>query len=75
MLKKSINILVLYTELASYILACFNEFQNNNYQIHIVHWPINKEAPFNFKFSKNIILHSNNLTFDELKKLSTRNAT
>ena len=37
----------LYTEIAEYFLACCKELSKHG-QIHIIRWPINKEAPFQF---------------------------
>ena len=50
------NILILYSELAGYIVSCLNYYAKNNPEnkIHVVRWPINNEAPFKFKFEKNI---------------------
>ena len=51
--------LVLYTELADYILNSFDYFADkHNAEIHIVHWPINSEAPFNFKNSEDLKLYN-----------------
>ena len=53
------KILILYTELADYILNSFDYFADkHNAKIHIVHWPINNEAPFNFKNSKDLKLYN-----------------
>jgi glycosyltransferase involved in cell wall biosynthesis len=44
------NFLFLYTELAEYTLACIKELANQRKgdQIMVIHFPINKEAPFRF---------------------------
>lgn len=48
------KIVFLYTELATYFLACIEKLlQHPNVEAHIVYWPVNKEAPFNFSFSEN----------------------
>jgi glycosyltransferase involved in cell wall biosynthesis len=39
------KVLFLYTELAGYVLACFKELAKYA-EVHVVHWPVNKEAPF-----------------------------
>ncbi len=53
------KILVLYTELADYILNSFNYFaENYNSEFYVVHWPINNEAPFNFENSKGLKLYN-----------------
>jgi glycosyltransferase involved in cell wall biosynthesis len=52
---KPCKILFLYTELAGYFLACVDALaQRENVEVHIVRWPINKEAPFDFEFSNDI---------------------
>ena len=46
------KIVFLYTELAGYFLSCIDELSKQKHvEIYIVRWPVNKEAPFNFKFS------------------------
>lgn len=42
------KILILYTEIAGYVLACVREFiaLYPEVEVHIVRYPINKEAPF-----------------------------
>lgn len=43
------NILFLYTELAGYFVACINELaKQEDVKVHVVRWPVNKEAPFQF---------------------------
>ncbi len=49
--------LFLYTEIAEYVLACCNELANHG-EVHIVRWPVNKEAPFKFTENKKIKLYS-----------------
>ena len=47
--------LFLYSELAGYFLACLKELhQRSDVEVHLIHWPINKEAPFNFEIPKGI---------------------
>jgi glycosyltransferase involved in cell wall biosynthesis len=43
-----INYLFFYTELAQYFLSCVEKLAESNCEIYIYHWPINKEAPFQF---------------------------
>lgn len=38
----------LYTEIAEYFLACCNRLADHG-SVHIIRWPVNKEAPFQFK--------------------------
>jgi len=67
------KILVLYTELADYILNSFTYFvKNNDATIHIVHWPINSEAPFSFENKNGIKLYNkSDYSISKLDKLAT----
>lgn len=51
------TILFLYTELASYFLAGINELIKKGHSVHIVRWPVNKEAPFRFDFPDGLTIH------------------
>ena len=52
------QIVFLYTELASYVLACVAKLiETNEVDVHIVRYPINEEAPFQFKFSDKINIY------------------
>ncbi len=51
------KILFLYTELAGYFVSCLHELSPGVKEIHIVRWPVNKEAPFQFEFPKNVFVH------------------
>jgi len=43
------NVLVLYTEYAPYLHACFLKFTRLfNYDVHVVRYPLDKNAPFQF---------------------------
>lgn len=48
--------LFLYTELADYFLKCCGELAKSC-EVHIVRWPVNKEAPFNFSFPDNVSVY------------------
>lgn len=50
------NIVFLYSELAGYVVSAYNELANQGHQVTVVRWQINKEAPFQFKFHKNIVV-------------------
>jgi glycosyltransferase involved in cell wall biosynthesis len=53
------NIVFLYTELAGYFVSCVNELsKQDDITIHIIRWPVNKEAPFNFNFGKKVIVYN-----------------
>ena len=58
---KDERVLVLYTELAPYVLACLNAFvERTGAHVDLVRWPGNKEAPFALEFHKNISVHDRN---------------
>lgn len=50
------KVLFLYTELADYFLKCC-EALSQQHEVHIVRWPVNKEAPFRFQFSDRIKIY------------------
>lgn len=41
-------ILILYTELAGYIQNCIDLLPAAGFEVHVVAWPVNAEAPFEF---------------------------
>lgn len=49
--------LFLYTEIAEYFLACCKELSEHG-EVHIVRWPVNKEAPFQFKVNEKIKIYN-----------------
>jgi glycosyltransferase involved in cell wall biosynthesis len=62
------RVLFLYTELADYFLKCC-EALSKDAEIHIVRWPVNKEAPFKFTFPEGIqVYDKNDFTFSSLKE-------
>jgi glycosyltransferase involved in cell wall biosynthesis len=66
------KIVFLYSELATYFLACIEELLlQPDIEVYIVRWPLNKEAPFHFKFTENLKIYDRNNypTVNELKKL------
>lgn len=49
------RILFLYTELAEYFVSALRVASaEKNVEIKVVHWPVNKEAPFQFNFPKEV---------------------
>lgn len=55
------SIVILYTELASYNVPCFNLLVEKGFNLHVVRYPINKEAPFDdFNFNKEIVFYNRN---------------
>jgi len=64
------RILFLYTELAGYFVSCLHKLAPFCESIHIVRWPVNKEAPFQFQFPDNVIIYErNHYTPDQLLQL------
>ena len=61
------RIVFLYTEIATYFLACIEKLAlQPNVEITVIRWPLNKEAPFNFSFSPSIAFYTrNDFTADE----------
>lgn len=61
--------LFLYTEIAEYFLACCNQLAAHG-EVHIIRWPVNKEAPFQFQENSNLKLYSkSDYDFTQLKQL------
>ncbi|MFZ1686123.1 MAG: glycosyltransferase family 4 protein [Flavobacteriales bacterium] len=49
------KLLFLYTELAPYFLACVEQLvKDHDLEVHIVRWPVNKEAPFALHFAPRV---------------------
>lgn len=49
--QRPYRVLILYTELAQYLLSSISRFvERNEAQILIVRWPLNQEAPFEFEY-------------------------
>jgi glycosyltransferase involved in cell wall biosynthesis len=51
--------IILYTELADYAYQCFRRHLelNPNDELHVIHYPVNPEAPFSFKPRQNLHLY------------------
>jgi glycosyltransferase involved in cell wall biosynthesis len=63
-------VLFFYTELADYFLNCCKQLSENA-NVHIVKWPVNKEAPFEFQFTNTIkIYEKNNYNLIQLTALT-----
>ena len=59
------KVLILYTELADYMVACIKELNNSSVEIHLVRWPSKGEAPFKFTIPSGITVY-------EREEFSTR---
>ncbi|MBS1944790.1 MAG: glycosyltransferase family 4 protein [Bacteroidetes bacterium] len=52
------KVLFLYTEIAPYLIACVERLvKDHGAEVHIVRWPVNDEAPFEFSERDGITLH------------------
>ncbi|MBL4652376.1 MAG: glycosyltransferase family 4 protein [Flavobacteriales bacterium] len=54
------KVIFLYTEIAGYIVNCFNELANKGHEVHAVRWEVNSEAPFQFELNSNVTLYDRN---------------
>ena len=54
------KILFLFTELSGYMLHCFKLAKQSGFEIHVINYPVNKEAPFKFKSEDEIHLYDRN---------------
>lgn len=50
------KVLFLYTELAAYFIKCCESLARSA-EVHIVRWPVNPEAPFDFKFPAGVRIY------------------
>jgi glycosyltransferase involved in cell wall biosynthesis len=51
----------LYSELADYFLACVRKLvKDYPVEVHVIHWPVNKEAPFAFDFPQGVNFYERN---------------
>ena len=68
------RVLVLYTELAPYVLACLNALvDRHNVEVHLVRWPLNREAPFELDFHPRMKVYARNELSDrELAEMAVR---
>lgn len=61
--------LFLYTEIADYFLSCCHELSRHG-EVHVIRWPVNKEAPFHFSNQTDIKLYTkSDYSFSELQDL------
>ena len=59
------KIVILYSELSSLYASMFDLAQKDNFQIHVINYPVNKEAPFVFKKNNNIFFYDRNTFLDK----------
>lgn len=66
-MSESHTILFFHSELSEYFLACVRKLlELFNIEVHIVHWPLNKQAPFKFSIPNEANLYSK-INFDKVK--------
>lgn len=67
------RILVLYRELAGYFVQCLNHLcDHHNVEAHVVAYPVNADAPFQFQFSQRVKVElRTEHTISTLRKLVT----
>lgn len=59
------KVLFLYTELAPYFLACVERLvKDHDVEVHIVRWPVNREAPFELHFADRVKVYERD-AFDD----------
>ena len=63
------KILFLYSELAQYFLDCVNILVEKT-EVTVIHWPVNKEAPFKFKVDKRVKLLEKTENINLMDKIS-----
>lgn len=63
----SLRVLILYTELATYFTACLKAFvaKYPDCEIHLIRYPVNKEAPFEFTDIPNVTTYER-FSFDRI---------
>lgn len=58
--------LFLYTELAPYFLACVERLvRDHSVEVHIVRWPVNREAPFELRFADRVTVYERDAYDDQ----------
>lgn len=71
-MSASATILILYTELAGYTLASLEALRKaGNVSVHVMRWPVNNEAPFDFSFNDSIKVYDRTeFSTEQLLKLA-----
>jgi glycosyltransferase involved in cell wall biosynthesis len=65
-----VKFLFLYTEIADYFLACCQELSVKG-EVHVIRYPVNKEAPFQFNHATSVKLYNrNDFSYQQLQKFS-----
>ena len=65
------TLLFLFTELSGYVLACFNYASENGFNVHVVNYPVNSDAPYELeKLEKKKLFFYNKNHFNTIEKLN-----
>ena len=65
------TVLFLFTELSGYVLACFNYASENGFNVHVINYPVNPDAPFELeKLGKKTLIFHNKNHFNTIEKLN-----
>lgn len=51
------KVLFLYSELAGYVVSYFHVLAPKVSEIHVIRWPVNREAPFDFHFPEKVNIY------------------
>jgi len=65
-----IKALFLYTEIAGYLIACLENLTKHGVEVHLIHFPVNKEAPFVISACPGMVLYPrNNYNLEQLSQV------
>lgn len=61
------KVVFLYTELAGYIRKCFEALANAGVEVHVVAYPVNPEAPFDFDRDNSAVKYYDRKSYSQAK--------
>ena len=65
------TVLFLFTELSGYVLACFNYASEKGFNVHVINYPVNPDAPFELeKLEKKTLFFYNKNHLNTIEKLN-----
>jgi len=65
------KVLILYSELAGYVLACIEALLKEEVSVLLIRWPVNEEAPFQFDFDEKLQIYDRSaLSRSEMEDLT-----
>jgi glycosyltransferase involved in cell wall biosynthesis len=62
-------VVFLYTELAAYVTRCFEALSEQGVEVHVVAFPVNPEAPFQFDFASSAVHYCSREEYDFQKMM------